>query len=79
MGLGGKYALPLAGAPVTSLFRCRRPAARTLKVFLSSGVQGMLDPITPLGCDALREFFADAPAYLGCRSRAKPNLCSIQR
>lgn len=57
----------LQSRPITSLFPIpERIAARPLKVFFSfAAVQGMLDPITPLGMDTLRELFAAGAAIYG--------------
>jgi pyruvate,water dikinase len=59
----------LQARPVTSLFPLPEGLPpEPLKVFLSfAAVQGMLDPLTPLGCDALREAFAAGAGLFGVR------------
>jgi phosphohistidine swiveling domain-containing protein len=55
--------------PITSLYPL--PAGmppEPLKVLFSFGAaQGMLDPITPLGCDAMRQLFAAGACLFGIR------------
>jgi pyruvate,water dikinase len=57
----------LQSRPVTSLFPLPDGLpVEPLKVFFSfAAVQGMLDPLTPLGRDALREIFAAGSGLLG--------------
>jgi rifampicin phosphotransferase len=59
----------LQARPVTSLFPTPQGMpAEPLKVMFSfAAVQGMLDPITPLGSDALREMFAMGARLFGVR------------
>ena len=65
---GGELRI-LQSRPVTSLYPL--PAdipAEPLKVFFSfAAVQGMLDPMTPLGCDAIAELFAVGARLFGVR------------
>jgi len=59
----------LQARPVTSLFPVPGGfPARPLKVFTSfAAVQGMLDPLTPIGLDTLREVFAAGSNLFGLR------------
>ncbi|HEX7598691.1 MAG TPA: PEP/pyruvate-binding domain-containing protein, partial [Polyangia bacterium] len=63
---GGRLYL-LQSRPVTSLFPLPvRPLGEPLEVYFSFGaVQGLLDPMTPLGRDALAEVFAFAAGLFG--------------
>ena len=55
--------------PITSLFPIPGGTGpKPLKVFFSlAAVQGMLDPLTPLGADALRELFAAGSGLFGIK------------
>ena len=57
----------LQARPVTSLFPLPdgMPVAPLKVMFSFAAVQGMLEPITPLGCDALREVFAMGAGLFG--------------
>jgi rifampicin phosphotransferase len=59
----------LQSRPITSLFPVPDGLpAEPLKVLLSfAAVQGMIDPVTPLGRDALREVFAMGSGLFGLR------------
>jgi rifampicin phosphotransferase len=59
----------LQARPITALFPLPEGmAAEPLKVMFSfAAVQGMLDPLTPLGCDALRLIFAAGAGLFGMR------------
>jgi pyruvate,water dikinase len=62
----GDYAV-LQSRPITSLFPLpAETGPSSLRVFFSFGaVQGMLDPMTPLGRDAIRLIFAGGASLLG--------------
>ena len=53
--------------PITSLFPVPEATdSKKLKIFFSlAAVQGMLDPLTPLGADALKELFAAGSGLFG--------------
>lgn len=55
--------------PITSLFPVPEGTGpKPLKIFFSlAAVQGMLDPLTPLGADALQEFFAAGSRLFGIK------------
>ncbi len=57
----------LQARPITSLFPIPESnSSNSLKVFFSFGaVQGMLEPMTPLGSDAIRELFAAGARMFG--------------
>ncbi|MBN2556908.1 MAG: hypothetical protein JXA97_13300 [Anaerolineales bacterium] len=59
----------LQSRPITSLFPLpERAGAHSLRVFFSlAAVQGMLDPFTPLGRDALYELFTAGAGMFGIR------------
>ena len=63
----GEHFCLLQSRPITSLFPLPQGMPlEPLRVMLSFGaVQGMLDPITPLGQDALRGLFAGASRFFG--------------
>ncbi len=60
----------LQARPITSLFPTPEGLpAEPLKVFFSfAAVQGMLDPVTPLGRDVLRQIFAAGAGLFGIRA-----------
>jgi pyruvate,water dikinase len=67
----------LQSRPITSLFPTPEGVpAEPLKIFFSfAAVQGMLDPLTPLGRDSLREIFAMGAGLFGIRvTRATQNV-----
>ncbi len=68
-GWDGQRLYILQSRPITSLFPALEGLpAEPLKVFFSFGaVQGMLDPLTPLGRDALGEFAAMAAQLFGMK------------
>ncbi len=59
----------LQSRPITSLYPLPDGLPeQPLKVFFSfAAVQGMADPLTPLGCDSLREVFAMGAGWFGIR------------
>ena len=65
---GGEFSL-LQSRPITSLYPIPEEVpAGTLKAYLSfAAVQGMLDPLTPLGRDSLMEIFATGAGLFGVR------------